>query len=437
MIHVSPFMGVDRPWTQRAMVILCRLSRGAGLAVNRRNRFSLRTGAEAYRIFGAAEQAARTGGRRQRSPREVSMVRIFAHAALAVAIFVVVVPGAASADEIADFYRGKRMTILISTPAGTGYDTYARLLVRNLPAHIPGTPSIVPQNMPGAGGMTLLNQAYANGARDGTLLFTLHFTLPLYQAMGGRGVRYDAGKLIGLGRLLASNAVIGVGRDAKADVHTLADALQREAVIGSTGVSSNATIYPTILNNMLGTKFKIVSGYAGENAIFLAMERGEVDGFGSYSYLTFKATKPDYLTKKLFYPIVQWGAKREREWSDVPTAIDAATTPTDKRAMELASAGPDIGFSYFMPPAVPAARVRALRAAFQAMIGDAAFIAEAKRLNLPLRTASGPEMEAIVRNVLSAPPAVINRLTELMATKGGILCQDFTKAEFCAKGGGN
>lgn len=363
------------------------------------------------------------------------MIRVRLYAALAALIALLVPLAAAGADEISDFYRGKRITILISAPPGTGYDTYARLLARNLPSHIPGNPTMVPQNMPGAGGMTLLNQAYNTGARDGTLVFTLHFTLPLYQAMGGRGVRFDAAKIVGLGRLLASNAVIGVWAKSKSNVRTLSDAIKRESVIGSTGTSSNATIYPTILNNMLGTKFKIVSGYSGEGDIFLAMERGEVDGFGSYSYLTFKATKPDYLTKKLFYPIVQWGAQREEEWSNVPTAIDAAKTPIDKRAMELASSGPDIGFSYFMPPDVPAARVRALRAAFGEMIKDPAFLAEAKRGNLPLRTATGEQMEALVRNVLSATPDVINRLTELQVSTGGVPCQNFTKAEFCAKEG--
>ena len=364
------------------------------------------------------------------------MIRVRVWAAFAV-ISAALMPLAVSADEISDFYRGKRMTILISAPAGSGYDTYARLLARALPPHIPGNPTMVPQNMPGAGGMTLLNQAYNTGARDGTLVFTLHFTLPLYQAMGGRGVRFDAAKIIGLGRLLASNAVIGVGANSKSNVRTLTDAIARESVIGSTGVSSNATIYPTILNNMLGAKFKIVSGYSGEGDIFLAMERGEVDGFGSYSYLTFKATKPDYLTKKLFNPIVQWGAKREGEWSDVPTAIDAATTPVDRRAMELASSGPDIGFSYFMPPEVPTDRVKALRAAFDKMIKDPAFLADAERQNLPLRTASGEAMEGLVRNVLSATPDVINRLTELQVTKGGIMCQEYTKAEFCSKEGAN
>jgi tripartite-type tricarboxylate transporter receptor subunit TctC len=357
----------------------------------------------------------------------------FARGVLAVTSLVSLLSTSAFADAVTDFYRGKRITFLISGPAGSGYDTYARLLGRNLSRHIPGQPVIVPQNMPAAGGMVMLNNAYTSGARDGTLIFTMHFNLPLYQAMGGRGVHYDAGKLIGLGRLLASNAAIGVAAESKSGVKTIKDAMSHEAAIGATGASSNSAVFPTIMNNMLGTKFKVIIGYQGEDGVFLAMERGETDGFGSYSYLTFKTMHPDYLTKKLFYPLVQWGDKREDEWSDVPTAVELAQTPIDKKAMELASSGPEIGFSYFMPPDVPKDRVAALRKAFDDMTNDPAFLADAKRANMFLRIASGAEAEAIVKNVLTAPPEVIARLTQLMVEKGGVRCADYTRAEFCAK----
>lgn len=360
------------------------------------------------------------------------MIRGFACAALAAGVLLAGAPRA-GADPVADFYRGKHITFLISGPAGSGYDAYARLLARNLGQHIPGDPTIVPQNMPAAGGMVLLNTAYNSGPRDGTLIFTMHFNLPLYQAMGGRGVHYDAAKLIGLGRLLASNAAIGVSATSKSGVKTLEDAKTRVAVIGATGAASNSTLYPMIMNNLIGTRFKVVIGYQGEDGVFLAMERGETDGFGSYSYLTFKSVHPDYLAKKLFYPLVQWGAKREAEWSDVPTAIDVAKTPIDKRAMELASSGPEIGFSYFMPPDVPKDRVAALRKAFGDMLKDPAFHKDAERAKMFLRPATGEEVEAIVRNVVSAPKDVIARLTQLMVENGGVRCQDYTKADFCSK----
>jgi tripartite-type tricarboxylate transporter receptor subunit TctC len=167
----------------------------------------------------------------------------------------------AIADPVADFYHGKRITLLISTEAGSGYDLYARLLANHLGNYIPGKPSIVPQNEPGAGGMTVANAAYNTAPRDGTVMFTLHFTLPLYQAMGGQGVRFDAAKFSGVGRLLASNVTIGVMRNSKSGVTNIADAMTREATIGSTGITSNATIYPVIMNNLLHTKFKIVPDF--------------------------------------------------------------------------------------------------------------------------------------------------------------------------------
>jgi tripartite-type tricarboxylate transporter receptor subunit TctC len=361
------------------------------------------------------------------------MARFLARFALVAAVCVLAT--AASADPVADFYKGKRMTLLISGPAGSGYDQYARLLGSNIGRFIPGNPTVVPQNMPAAAGLVLLNTAYNTGARDGTLIFGLHFNLPLYQAMGGRGVQFDIAKLIGLGRLLASNAVIGVGKSSKTGVKNLEDAKKRVTTIGSTGASSNATVYPSIMNNLIGTKFKVINGYEGQNGVFLAMDRGEIDGFGSFSYLTFKAVKPDWLENKTFYPLVQWGEKREEAWSDVPTAIDVAQTEIDKQAMRLASVGSDIGFSYFMPPDVPADRVAALRKAFEDMIVDPEFLAQAAKAKMDLRTATGEHMEEMVRNVLRAPPEAIKRLTDLMVQNGSARCEDYTDSQFCSKGG--
>lgn len=324
----------------------------------------------------------------------------------------------AETDTVAEFYRGKQIKLLISAPVGSGYDTYARLLARHMGNFIPGKPAIIPQNMASAGGVTVANAAYNRGPYDGTLIFTLHFTLPLYQAMGGDGVKFDAAKMKGIGRLLASNVVIGVSSKSQSGVKNFEDARHKTATIGSTSATSNATIFPTILNRMAGAKFKVVAGYEGEGAVFLAMERGEIDGFGSYSYLTFKAVRPDYLTKKLFHPIVQWGVQREAEWQDVPTAIDVAKTPADKQAMLIVSAGSDIGFSYFMPPDVPEDRAAALQKAFEAMIKDPAFLADAAQGKLVLRTASAGDIEKIVKDVLAAPPEVIKRVTELMKLDG-------------------
>lgn len=337
----------------------------------------------------------------------------------------------AKADPVADFYRGKTIAILISAQAGSGYDLYARLLAGHLGKYIPGNPSIVAENEPGAGGLTVANAVTNTQPHDGTVMFTLHFTLPLYQAMGGRGVRFDAKRFIGVGRLLASNVVIGVMRNSRSGVTDIKSAIAKEATIGSTGLTSNATIYPRILNNMLHTKFKIVPGYRGDGDVFLALARGEIDGFGSYSYLTFKSVRPDYLTKKLFYPIVQWGAKHEKAWPDIPTAIDLARTPTDKEAMAMVSAGADIGFSYFLPPDVPADRVAALRYAFDTMVKDPMFRADAERSKMLLRPASGREVEKIVQNVLDAPAPVVDRAIALMSSEGKVPCAQYPNNDLC------
>jgi tripartite-type tricarboxylate transporter receptor subunit TctC len=335
----------------------------------------------------------------------------------------------AYADPVADFYRGKSITILISAPAGSGYDAYARLLARHLGRFVPGHPSVIAQNKPGAGGLIVANTAANTSPRDGTTMFTLHFTIPLFQALGGRGVRSDAAKFSGIGRLLASNVAIGVMKESKANVTNVEDAKVRQSVIGTTGGTSNATLYPVILNNMIGTKFKIVQGYQGQGDVFLALDRGEIDGFGSYSYLTFKSVKPDYLTR--FYPIVQWGEKREEAWPDTPTAIELAINETDKRAMEMASSTSDIGFSYFLPPGVPPERVAALQNAFDEMVKDPAFLADAKQADMYLRPKTGKQIEQIVKNVLAAPQSVINRLTLLMSKDGKVQCDEYTNNSLC------
>ena len=319
----------------------------------------------------------------------------------------------AAPESVASFYSGKTIRMLISGPPGSGYDIYARLLSRHMGKHIPGNPTFVAENMTAAGGLVLLNTAYNTGPFDGTLMFTLHFNLPLYQAIGGVGVRFDIARMSGIGRLLASNAATGLYSQSASGVTNVSEAKFRKTVIGSAGATSNSTLFPLVMNRVLGTQIKVVSGYDGETAIFLAMERGEVDGFGAYSYLTFKSVHPEYLTQKLVLPLVQWGAVREREWRDVPTAVEAAESPRDKQAMGLISAGSDIGFSYFVGPGVPQERIDALRQAFQLVLNDREFIGEVEQAKLSLRPMSGDDIQALVRSVLTAPKDVVERVIDV------------------------
>lgn len=343
------------------------------------------------------------------------------------------VPGSnpAWADPVSDFYSGKRISMMISSGVGGGYDLYGRTVSRFMTAHIPGKPNIIVRNMPGAGGMKVLNFAVNKGARDGTLAFTLHIGLPLHQALGGRGVRFDAAKLIGIGRVAAGNSVTGVWH--ATGVRTIEDARNKAVTVGATGASSNSAVFPTVARNLLGAKIKVIMGYKGGEQVMLAMERGEVHGFGSFGLASMQSTRPDYITKKQVYPLVQWGLRREEVWSDIPLASELVKDPAEKKAMEVLSAQMDIGRSYYMPSGVPADRVSALRAALKKTVADPGFLAAAKKLKMEIRYASGEETEKLIADILNAPEAALARLKQVMIKQGGGRCQEYTDPKFCRK----
>jgi tripartite-type tricarboxylate transporter receptor subunit TctC len=329
-----------------------------------------------------------------------------------------------------DFYKGKTINLLISSGAGGGYDLYARMLARHIDRFIPGKPSIVAQNMPGAGGMKLLNHAYNVAKQDGTVVFTLHQNLPMFQRMGARGVKYDARKIQGIGRLSAGNELLLASN--KAGIKSYKDMYTKEIIVGSTGASSNSTVYPYLARNMLGLKFKVISGYKSGTEVQLAMERGELQGMGSWSLGSMYVSGPKYLKPGMLVPIVQFGPKREKEWPDAPTVLELAKTPEDKAALEVVVQGPEIGRSYWVGPKVPKAQVGIVRAAFNAMVKDAKFLEEFKRQKMLERFATGEEMDAVVRTIFAAPDTSIERLRQAMTKAGGGRCQDYSKGGVCA-----
>jgi tripartite-type tricarboxylate transporter receptor subunit TctC len=318
----------------------------------------------------------------------------------------------AAPDSAARFYEGKQITMLVDAAPGPAYDLFARLLVAHMGTYIPGKPTFLVRNMPGAGGLNAVNYAYNQGPRDGTLIFTMHINLPLEQALGSKGVRFDAGKLIGLGRLSAGNTVTGAWHTA--GIHSYKDLYRKELVIGGGQATSNTAVFPTVAKNIFGMKLKIVSGYKSLNDQMLAMERGETQGLGSISLETLHDSKPDYLSKKLFVPLFQWGLKREKELPDVPTVGEIATNPLDKKAVEVLAAQIDLGRSFYMPPGVPADRVKALRVAFDATVKDPGFLADAKKSRSEIVYASGEEMERVIASVLDVPKEAVARLQKAM-----------------------
>lgn len=337
----------------------------------------------------------------------------------------------AAAQSVADFYGKKRISLMISSGVGGGYDLYGRTVARFMGEHIPGKPSIIPQNKPGAGGMKLLNFAYNKAPKDGSVMFTLHIGLPLHQVLGGRGVRYDASKLIGIGRVTAGNAVTAVWHTK--GVKTFADLSKKMVTLGSTGASSVSSIFPTVAQNLLGANFKVIMGYKGGEQVMLAMERGEVDGFGAFNIASMQATRPQYISQKQVYPMVQWGLHREKLWSDIPLAGDLAKSPIDKKAVEALSAQMEIGRSYYLAPGVPRDRVQALRAALKKTVTDSRFLTAATKLKMLIRYATGEQTEKTIANILATPKDAVERLKAVMVKRGGGSCKEYTDPRFCRK----
>jgi tripartite-type tricarboxylate transporter receptor subunit TctC len=311
-------------------------------------------------------------------------------------------------SSVADFYSGKQITLLISTGPGGGYDLYGRLLSSYMGRHIPGAPTIIPRNQPGAGGLTVANYAYNQGPNDGTLLFTLHVGLPLHQALDGHGVQFDAAKIISIGRLGSGNA--GTGVSAASGVRSFKDVLDREIVLGATQPSSNSAVFPKVAADLLGAKIRVVTGYKSMEELMLAMQRGEVAGFGSGGIASMESAYANYELGKDYFLLFQWGLIREPKWTDVPLASELASNPTDRKALEVLSAQMDIGRSYYLPPKVPTDRVGALRAALKKTTEDPGFQGAAQKARAEISYLGGPEMEKIIADVLGAPKEALTRL---------------------------
>lgn len=337
-----------------------------------------------------------------------ALTRLFSLAFAATLILTLPTHAQPNASSVAEFYSGKQITLLISTGPGGGYDLYGRLLASHMGKHIPGTPTIIPRNQPGAGGLQVVNYAYNQGPTDGTLMFTLHVGLPLHQVMEGTGVQFDAAKLISIGRLGSGNA--GTGVSAASGVRLFKDILTREIVVGATQPSSNSAVFPKVAADLLGAKIKVVTGYKSMDELMLAMERGEVAGFGSGGLASMESAYANFEFGKDYFVLFQWGLVREPKWSDVPLASELASNSTDRKALEVLSAQMDIGRSYYLPPKVPTDRVAALRTALKDTTEDPNFQRSAQTAHAEISYLGGPEMEKIIADVLAAPKEALTRL---------------------------
>jgi tripartite-type tricarboxylate transporter receptor subunit TctC len=318
----------------------------------------------------------------------------------------------AAADPIADFYRGKTLSMIVATSPGGDYDLRARLLTRHLGRHIPGEPTIVARNMPGAVGLQAANYMANQAPRDGTVLHIIMQNMSAYQAMGGANVEYDTRKFFWIGNTTDSPNVVNSWYTT--GIKTIQDVMQRELVVGAPGTATSSVYYPKAMNALLGTKFKIVSGYPGGNVVNLAMERGEVGGRGSNSWASWKSTHPDWLRDKKIIILVQIALKRHPELADIPLMTELAKNEDDRQVLAFISADTGITRAFVTTPGVPADRVAALRRAFDATMKDPAFLAEAAKTNMDISPAPGEVAQSVAAAIANTPPAVVARAKAIL-----------------------
>jgi tripartite-type tricarboxylate transporter receptor subunit TctC len=339
--------------------------------------------------------------------------RVFSLLAALPALSLVVSP--AGAQSVEEFYRGKTITMTVGTSPGGDYDLRMRMVSRHIGKHIPGNPTVIASNMPGAGQMLVANWLASVAPKDGTVIVALSQNMAVNQATGASGVKYDVRQFNWIGNTTDSPNVINAWHTT--GIKTIQDVMQRELVVGATGTASGSYLYPYALNQLVGTKFKIVTGYPGGNDINLAMERGEVGGRGSNSWASWKATRPQWLAEKKIVILVQVGVKRNAELPDIPTMQDLAKNDLDKRVLTFISVDTAISRPLVTNGGVPRERVEALRRAFDDTMKDPEFLAEAAKSQTDISPMTGEEAQKIAESTIATPPDVLARANALIEGK--------------------
>ena len=317
----------------------------------------------------------------------------------------------AHAQSPAEFYAGKTMDMIIGSLVGNDFDLRGRLLSRHMGKFIPGKPEIRARNMPGGGGVIALNHMATRAPHDGTVLHMVFPNMGTVQATGQVGVQFDLRKFYFIGNTTNSPNILNIWHTS--DIRTIEDAKKREVVLGANpGITG--IYYARALNEMIGTKFRLVTGYPGGGQINLAMERGEVEGRASNTWASWKATKPDWVAEKKFHVLFQVGRERHPELRDVPLMTELATNEADRKLLLFLSEPIAIARAVVTTPGVPPERVEALRRAFDAVMKDPVFIEEATKMSLDLDHMTGEEAQKISDSVVNAPPEIIERAKRIM-----------------------
>ena len=341
----------------------------------------------------------------------------FAIVAVLLAFTSIVVFGAApaAAQPVADFYRGKQLRMIIGIEPGTAYDLYARLVTRHMGKYIPGNPTIIPQNMPGAGSLNAYNYIYNVAPKDGTAFGTGHRFVPLMPLLGLPGAQFDGAKFTYIGSANREVDICMIRTDS--GVTTLDQWKQREVMVGTTGGGAELTTFYGTIASMLGMKMKVVTGYRSQNDLYLAIDRGEIQGRCGGSYLNLMSAHGHWMEQKLVNIVMQIGLSKDPALPQVPLITDLVTNARDRAALQLMLSPNEMGRPFVAPPDVPADRAQALRDAFDKATHDRELIEEGKRQLLDIDPITGQRMAELVASAYAAPADVVERARALVAGK--------------------
>jgi tripartite-type tricarboxylate transporter receptor subunit TctC len=343
--------------------------------------------------------------------RFISCIRSLAIAAAALAI-----PSAGHAQSVADFYKGKSIELLIGYSGGGGYDVYSRLLARHIGRHIPGNPTIVPRNMPGAGSLVLANWLYNVAPKDGTAIGNIGRGTPFDPMLGIAAAKFDPTKYLWLGSM--NNEVSVCVSWHTSGVTKYEQLLQKELVVGGTGPSADTDQFPRITNAVLGTKFRIISGYPGGNDISLAMERGEVGGRCGWSWSSVISTRMNWFKEKKIHVLIQLSLEKHDDLPNVPLVVDLAKGDEQRQTLRLIFARQALGRPFLGPPGIPQDRAAALQKAFTDTMKDKAFLAEAQKLKLEINPLGGRAVQKIIADSAKTDPAILKRAAAMVKVEG-------------------
>jgi tripartite-type tricarboxylate transporter receptor subunit TctC len=342
---------------------------------------------------------------------EDNVFRKIQNAALA-AGFAMLPLSLACAQTPAEFYKGRNVDLYIGYSAGGGYDIYARVLARHMGKHIPGNPTVVPKNMEGAGSLRLANWLYNVAAKDGSVFGTIGRGTPFDPLLGNKSAQFDATKYTWIGS--ANNEVSVCVAWHTSGIRTFDDMLAKPMIVGGTSASADTDQFPKITNGVLGTKMRVISGYPGGNEIGLAMERGEVQGRCGWSWSSVKSTHQKWLDEKKFAVLVQLALEKHPDIPAVPLIVDLAKNHEQRQILKLIFARQVMGRPFLAPPDIPRDRAEVLRKAFMDTMKDKDFLADTERSQMEITPVPGDELEKLVREIYSTPPAVAQQATAIL-----------------------